>query len=178
MVKAPDGRLADVIAPQLSVLFCGINPGLTAVASGHNFAGRSNRFWRAIHLAGFTPQQLAPQDEQMLLGYGCGVTAVVERPTAGADELSHQDFAAAAAGFERKIARYRPRFIAFLGKPAWSALSGQRRIAWGAQPDSFAGSAVWVLPNPSGRNLAFTLDALVAAYRDLRTAAFPGGATA
>lgn len=164
--------LADVIGPGLAVLFCGINPGLTAAASGHNFSGRSNRFWKAIHLAGFTPTQLAPQDERQLLDFGCGVTAVVERATAGADDLSARDFADAAQAFEAKVARYAPRFIAFLGKPAWAALSGQRQIAWGPQPDAFAGAQAWVLPNPSGRNLAFSLDQLVAAYRPLRSAAF------
>ncbi|MGA0599104.1 G/U mismatch-specific DNA glycosylase [Caulobacter sp. KR2-114] len=169
------GALADVIAPNLKVLFCGINPGLTAATAGHNFAGRSNRFWRAIHLAGFTPQQLAPEDERMLLQFGCGVTAVVERATAGAGDLTRQDYAAAAAAFGRKIARNAPGHVAFLGKPAWSALSGQRRIAWGPQPGAFEGSRVWVLPNPSGRNLAFTLDQLVAAYRDLYAAAFADG---
>lgn len=168
----PPAALADVIGPDLAVLFCGINPGLTAAVSGHNFAGRSNRFWKAIHLAGFTPTQLAPQDERQLLEHGCGVTAVVERATAGADDLSAADFAAAADAFEARITRYAPRFVAFLGKPAWSALSGQRQVAWGLQPQTFVGSRVWVLPNPSGRNLAFTLDQLVAAYGALHAAAF------
>ncbi|WP_322082639.1 G/U mismatch-specific DNA glycosylase [Burkholderia sp. BCC1972] len=164
-------ELPDLIAEQLDVLFCGINPGLTAAATGHHFAGRNNRFWRVIHLAGFTPAEISPQDDRAILGYGCGLTAVVKRPTASADQLSRAEFVAAAAAFEQKIARYQPRFVAFLGKAAYSALSGQREVAWGVQSARMQGASVWVLPNPSGRNLAFSLDELVDAYRQLCLAA-------
>jgi TDG/mug DNA glycosylase family protein len=101
------------------------------------------------------------------LQYQCGLTAVVERPTARADQLSAHEFIAAAADFEQKIVRYAPRFVAFLGKAAYCALSGQRNIAWGLQPKTFGNASVWILPNPSGRNRAFTLDQLVNAYRQL-----------
>ncbi|KHK59181.1 DNA glycosylase [Burkholderia sp. A9] len=163
--------LPDIIAPQLDVLFCGINPGLTAAATGHHFAGRNNRFWRVLHLAGFTPDEIEPHDDRTILQYGCGLTAVVPRPTASADQLSHAEFIAAAAVFEQKIARHAPRFVAFLGKAAYAALSGQREIAWGLQPARMQRAAVWVLPNPSGRNRAFGSDELVDAYRQLRIAA-------
>lgn len=162
--------LEDILAERLAVVFCGINPGMMAAAQGHHFAGRSNRFWRTLHLAGFTPQELRPEDDRTLLHYQCGLTAVVDRPTARADQLSQHEFAAAAASFEQKITRYAPRFVAFLGKAAYCALSGQRDVAWGRQPKAFGGAAVWVLPNPSGRNLAFTLDQLVNAYQHLRAA--------
>lgn len=159
--------LEDILAEQLEVIFCGINPGVMAAAQGHHFAGRGNRFWRTLHLAGFTPQEVRPENDRTLLQYRCGLTAVVERPTARADQLSMQEFAAAAAGFEQKIARYAPRVVAFLGKAAYGALSGQRDVSWGRQPRTFGNAAVWVLPNPSGRNRAFTLDQLVEAYRSL-----------
>ncbi|WP_322023313.1 G/U mismatch-specific DNA glycosylase [Burkholderia sp. BCC1977] len=162
--------LPDIIAPQLDVLFCGINPGLTAAATGHHFAGRNNRFWRVLHLAGFTPDEIAPQEDRTILAYGCGLTAVVPRPTASADQLSHAEFVAAAAAFEQKIVRYAPRFVAFLGKAAYAALSGQREIAWGLQAERMQRAAVWILPNPSGRNRAFGIDELVEAYRPLREA--------
>jgi len=152
------------------VIFCGINPGMTAAAQGHHFAGRGNRFWRTLHLAGFTPEQVQPENDRTLLRYQCGLTAVVERPTASADQLSLHEFSAAAAGFEQKIARHVPRFVAFLGKAAYCALSGQREVAWGLQAKTFGNAAVWVLPNPSGRNRAFSLEQLVAAYRELRLA--------
>jgi TDG/mug DNA glycosylase family protein len=162
--------LPDVIARDLDVLFCGINPGLTAAVAGHHFAGRGNRFWRAIHLAGFTPRQLLPEEDHTLLVYRCGLTTAVGRPTARADELSRREFVEAAAGLERKIESYAPRRLAFLGKVAYAAISGRRQIAWGPQPSAFGGAAVWALPNPSGLNRSFRLDDLVAAYRELRLA--------
>jgi double-stranded uracil-DNA glycosylase len=163
--------LPDIIAERLAVVFCGINPGMTAAATGHHFAGRGNRFWRAIHLAGFTPEEILALNDRTILQYGCGLTTVVDRPTARADQLSAQDYIAAAAHFEQKIMRYAPRFVGFLGKAAYCALSGQREIAWGSQPAAFGGAAVWVLPNPSGRNRAFTLAQLVGAYRQFYLAA-------
>ncbi|MGH8082144.1 MAG: G/U mismatch-specific DNA glycosylase, partial [Lysobacter sp.] len=151
----------------LKVLFCGINPGLKAAASGHHFAGRSNRFWRVMHRAGFTPQEIQPEQDRTILRYGCGLTTVVERPTARADQLSPEEFIRAAAAFERKIADYAPRVVAFLGKAAYAGLSGRRDIDWGLQAERLQSAAVWILPNPSGRNRAFTLEALVEAYRRL-----------
>jgi TDG/mug DNA glycosylase family protein len=171
--------LPDIIAMRLMVLFCGINPGMTAAATGHHFAGRGNRFWRVLHLAGFTPEEMLPQDDRMILQHRCGLTSVVKRPTAQASQLSRQEFLAAAAELERKVASHRPRFVAFLGKAAYSALSGRPDVAWGLQPGTMEGSAIWVLPNPSGRNRAFGLDQLVDAYRQLyRAAGEPGAAPA
>jgi TDG/mug DNA glycosylase family protein len=163
--------LEDILAEDLSVVFCGINPGLLAAEQGHHFAGRSNRFWRTLHLAGFTPDELRPENDRSILQYQCGLTAVVARPTARADQVSAQEFVAAAADFEQKIVRYKPRHVAFLGKAAYSGLSGKKLIAWGRQAETFGHAAVWVLPNPSGRNLAFTLEQLVTAYRQLARAA-------
>jgi TDG/mug DNA glycosylase family protein len=164
--------LPDLITDDLKVLFCGINPGLQAAATGFHFVNRSNRFWRAIHLAGFTPEEIAPQDDRRILDYRCGLTTFVARPTAGAHELSGVEFSEAAAGFAQRIAPFTPRYVAFLGKAAFAALSGNRQISWGLQAGSVAGASLWVLPNPSGRNRAFTLIQLVDAYRDLRLAAF------
>ncbi|MGE7965906.1 G/U mismatch-specific DNA glycosylase [Pseudomonas sp. NPDC089918] len=162
--------LDDILAEDLSVVFCGINPGLLAAEQGHHFAGRSNRFWRTLHLAGFTAEEIRPENDRSILQYKCGLTAVVARPTARADQVSAQEFVAAAADFEQKIARYNPRHMAFLGKAAYSGLSGQKIIAWGLQPETFGNAVVWVLPNPSGRNLAFTLEQLVTAYQQLSRA--------
>ena len=163
-------ELPDIVAEHLKVLFCGINPGMTAAATGHHFAGRNNRFWRVIHLAGFTPEEISPEHDHAILKFGCGVTSVVKRPTARADQLSPAEFIAAAAEFEQKIARHAPRFVAFLGNAAYAGLSGQRNITWGLQPTRMKGTAIWILPNPSGRNRAFTLDRLVEAYRQLYAA--------
>jgi TDG/mug DNA glycosylase family protein len=159
--------LPDVISTSLNVVFCGINPGMRSAAVGLHFANRSNRFWRVLHLAGFTARRLEPQEARLLLDYGCGITSAVARPTVSATDLSRADYIAARPVFERKIAKYRPRYVAFLGKPAYSAFLNQRHLSWGSQPATLGGSAVWVLPNPSGLNRAFTIGMLTDAYREL-----------
>ncbi|MDQ7981250.1 G/U mismatch-specific DNA glycosylase [Paraburkholderia sp. SARCC-3016] len=162
--------LPDILAPGLSVVFCGINPGLLAASTGRHFAGHSNRFWRVMHRAGFTPEQFRPEDDRTLLQYGYGLTTAISRATARANDLSLAEIKAATLDFEQKIERYAPRYIAFLGKMALSAMSGTRDIQWGLQSAAFGGARVWVLPNPSGLNRAFSLDALVSAYRELQLA--------
>jgi len=166
----PALRLADLLASGLDVVFCGINPALSAARAGHHFSSGSNRFWRVLHLAGFTPHLIRPEIDHTILEFGCGLTAAVDRPTVRASELTPQEFHAIASGLERKIRRYHPRYLAFLGKPAFQAIFKERTVNWGRQTVPFGGSEVWVLPNPSGLNRAFTLDALVDAYRALRTA--------
>jgi TDG/mug DNA glycosylase family protein len=164
------GYDSDILASGLDVIFCGLNPAATAVADGHNFSSRSNRFWPVLHLAGFTDVRLRPQDEHRLLEYGCGITAVVERPTTRADEIAAAEFRQARPKFEAKIRRCAPRVVAFLGKRAFSAMIGDADVGWGRYPVEFAGATAWILPNPSGLNRNFTLDALVAAYAELRRA--------
>jgi double-stranded uracil-DNA glycosylase len=167
--------LPDILAPGLPIVFCGINPGMRAAASGRHFAGRGNRFWRVLHLAGYTPELLGPEDDRLLLEYGYGLTTAVSRPTARADQLSSAEIAAGASRFEAKIRRYAPGVVAFLGKAALAGMTGKRDIQWGPQATEFGGARVWVLPNPSGLNRAFNLDALVAAYRELHIAIMPAG---
>jgi TDG/mug DNA glycosylase family protein len=159
--------LTDIISTSLNVVFCGINPGIRSAAVGLPFANRTNRFWRVLHLAGFTPRQLEPEEALLLIDHGCGLTSAVGRPTARATELSRADYTAARPVFERKIAKYRPRYLAFLGKPAVSVFLNQRNVSWGLQPATLGGSALWVLPNPSGLNCAFTIGMLTDAYREL-----------
>jgi TDG/mug DNA glycosylase family protein len=168
--NVPTLRLPDLLRKDLDVVFCGINPALSAAQAGHHFSNRSNRFWRALCLAGFTPHLIQPESDSTILQYGCGLTAAVQRPTVTASELSSHEFHEAAEELERKIRRYRPRYLAFLGKPAFAAIFRQRNVDWGQQSIRFGGAEVWVLPNPSGLNRAFNLDALVSSYRDLRIA--------
>lgn len=160
----------DLLATGLDVIFCGINPASSAAADGHNFSNRSNRFWTVLYQAGFTDVRLRAEDERQLLGYGCGITAVVSRPTARANEIDVEEFLRARPTFEAKMRLYEPRVVAFLGKRAVSAMLTTPNIAWGRQPSTFAGATAWVLPNPSGLNRSFTLDALVRAYSELRRA--------
>lgn len=163
-------RLPDLLRKDLDVVFCGINPALGSAQAGHHFSSRSNRFWRALYLAGFTPHLICAEDDRTILEYGCGLTAAVERPTTSASELTSFEFHEAAGKLERKVRRYRPRYLAFLGKPAFAAIFRQRGVDWGRQSVKIADSLIWVLPNPSGLNRAFNLEALVSAYRELRTA--------
>ncbi len=160
----------DILAKNLDVIFCGLYPASSAAAAGHNFSNGSIRFWRILHLAGFTEVRLQPQEERRLLHYGCGITAVVRRPTRSALEVSSKEFRQARRGFEAKMRKYAPRSIAFLGKRAFSIMTGQSEVPWGRQSLNFAGTMSWILPNPSGLNRSFTLDALVTAYSELRLA--------
>ncbi|MHC5540287.1 G/U mismatch-specific DNA glycosylase [Singulisphaera rosea] len=160
----------DILSEGLDVVFCGLNPSTTAAADGHNFSNASNRFWRVLHLAGFTETRLEPQDERRLLDYGCGITAVVRRPTARAEEVSLEEFKSARVEFETKMRLYSPRFLAFLGKRGLSAMLGLPTVEWGRFPMGFAGTNACVLPNPSGLNRGFSLEALVDAYSSLKRA--------
>ena len=159
--------LTDIISTSLNVVFCGINPGMRSAAVGLHFANRSNRFWRVLHLAGFTARQLEPEEARLLLDHGCGITSAVARPTVSATDLSRADYIAARPVFERKIVKYTPRYVAFLGKPACAVFLNQRDLSWGLQPTKLGESAVWVLPNPSGLNRAFPIGRLTDAYREL-----------
>jgi double-stranded uracil-DNA glycosylase len=160
----------DILSLGLDVVFCGINPATSAECLGHNFSHPSNRFWEVLYRSGFTPERLEPQQECELLSYACGITAVVTRPTKRASEVSLDEFRFARAPFERKIRSYAPRIVAFLGKRAVSAMLNERIIAFGRQSAPIAGSVAWVLPNPSGLNWRFDVEALTLAYAELRTA--------
>ncbi|TBL74224.1 G/U mismatch-specific DNA glycosylase [Obesumbacterium proteus] len=158
--------LQDIIAPDLRVIFCGINPGLSSAHQGFHFANPTNRFWKVIHLAGFTQRQLAPQDERHLLDTGCGITALVSRPTVTAAEVTREELRAGGDALEQKILRYQPQSIAILGKQAYTQAFGIRKVEWGHQEKSIGKTQIWVLPNPSGLS-RITVDELVASYRVL-----------
>ncbi|HEY4308441.1 MAG TPA: G/U mismatch-specific DNA glycosylase [Pirellulales bacterium] len=162
----------DILAKDLDVIFCGLNPALSAAVSGHNFSHPSNRFWAALHQAGFTDARIDPEHERRLLKYRCGITAVVERPTKRAHEVRHGEFKMVRRRFEAKMRRYAPRSVAFLGKRAFAAMTGQAAPDWGRQSTEFAGTIVWILPNPSGLNRSFTFARLVEAYRELHEALY------
>jgi double-stranded uracil-DNA glycosylase len=170
--KGPDLSSYDpnILARDLDVTFCGVNPAMTAAVAGHNFSSRSNRFWTVLHLVGFTDIRLQSHEERRLLGYRCGLTAVVERPTRRAIDVSPDEFRKARLGFETKMRRYAPRSVAFLGKRAFSAMMDQTDVGWGRYPAELVGITAWILPNPSGLNRGFSLEALVQSYSELRAA--------
>ena len=159
--------LPDILTTKLTIIFCGINPGLKSALDGHHFSGRSNRFWKVLHLAGFTPIEIDPLNDKTILQYGYGLTTAVARPTSRADELSKQEILSSINEFREKVKKYEPRIIAFLGKPAYLAFSGKKEVNWGLQEEGFCDAIVWVLPNPSGLNRGFTLNALVTHYKEM-----------
>jgi TDG/mug DNA glycosylase family protein len=163
----PEKPLPDVIAPDLDVLFCGINPSLMSAARGHHFARPGNRFWPTLHGAGLTPRTLAPEEDRELVRYGLGVTNLVDRPTRTAAELASEEIAAGAAALAVLVRWYRPRAVAVLGITAWRLAFGRPKDAIGRQPDDLAGAEAWVLPNPSGLNAHYQLPDLARLYAQL-----------
>jgi TDG/mug DNA glycosylase family protein len=167
---AVDKTVPDVIAPGLAVLFCGINPGLYTAAVGHHFARPGNRFWPALHAAGFTDRLLAPHEERTLLDLGYGITNLVARATATADELTPSELTRGAATLRRKVAKWRPRCLAVVGVGAYRAAFGMPRAKLGPQDERIGEARVWVLPNPSGLNAHYQAADLAKLFRGLRAA--------
>jgi TDG/mug DNA glycosylase family protein len=166
------GKVPDVIAPGLRVLFCGINPGLYSGAVGHHFARPGNRFWPVLHLAGFTRRLLSPYQERELLGYGLGITNLVGRTTAKASDLSARELVEGGKRLQQKIERWRPGSVAILGIDAYRKAFSRPRPAPGRQNDKLGGACLWVLPNPSGLNAHYPrVEDLVEVFRPLARAA-------
>lgn len=162
---AKGNAIADVIAPGLLILFCGINPGLYSGYTGHHFARPGNRFWPTLRAAGFTPRLLKPEEERDLLPLGFGITNLAARVTATAAELSDAELVAGGAILREKVARFRPKVLAVLGVTAYRQAFKQPGAALGRQSEALEGSEVWVLPNPSGLNAHYTPAALADHYR-------------
>lgn len=160
--------ISDVIKPGLDVLFCGINPGLVSEATGHHFARPGNRFWPALHLSGFTPRLFAPAEQEELLGLGLGITNVVARPSAKADELTIDEVKAGGRELTEKVELYSPKVLAVLGVTVYRAAFGRKKAQVGPQVDTVGGARVWVLPNPSGLNAHWQLPALAEEFGRLK----------
>ena len=160
--------IEDVAAPGLRVLFSGINPGLYSAWTGHHFARPGNRFWPALHRGGFTDRQLRPDEQHELLALGLGITNVVARATARADELTRAELLEGGEVLRGKVRRLRPRWLAVVGVTAYRTAFDDRGAAVGEQPGSVGGTRVWVLPNPSGLNAHYTPAALADEFARLR----------
>ena len=165
LLAAKNKTVRDVIASGLRVLFCGINPGLYSGATGHHFARPGNRFWPTLHRAGFTPRLLDPSEERELLTYGYGITNLVPRATATADELSPDELVAGQKRLRSKIKRYQPRVVAILGIGAYRTAFGEKTAVLGLQSKKTADAILWVLPNPSGLNAHYQLANLVEQFQ-------------
>ncbi len=171
-LSAAAGRtIADLLRPGLNVLFSGINPGLYSAATGHHFARPGNRFWPALHRSGFTDRQLRPSEQAQLLGLGLGITNIVARATARADELSSDELAAGGEILAAKVAALRPRWLAVVGLTAYRTAFGRPRAMVGPQGLTIGATQVWVLPNPSGLNAHWTPAALAVEFARLRASA-------
>jgi TDG/mug DNA glycosylase family protein len=161
--------IRDVIRPGLRILFCGVNPGLESARVGYHFARPGNRFWKALHQAGFTTRQLLPAEQAILQGIGLGLTNLVSRPTANARGVSRRELTRGAGRIRRKVARYRPAILAILGISAFRSAFDEPMAQVGLQVLRMGETQVWLLPNPSGINAFYQLADLVRELKHLRT---------
>jgi TDG/mug DNA glycosylase family protein len=170
-------RLKDRIAPGLRVLFVGINPGVRSAITGHHFAGYSNRFWKLLSESRLAPEPITYKDDDRLPAWRLGITNLIERPSPGIDDLRPVEYVEGWKVLERKIRRYRPKAVAFVGVTIYRAvlplLDGARKPAGrnsviGLLPLTIHGARVFVLPNPSGRNANYTYAEMLKAFVQLR----------
>jgi TDG/mug DNA glycosylase family protein len=170
-LAAAAGRtIPDLVGPDLRVLFSGINPSLYSAATGHHFARPGNRFWPTLHGAGFTPRLLHPSEQHLLPALGLGITNVVARATARADELTPAELTEGGKLLTTLVRATEPRYLAILGVTAYRAAFKRPKARLGPQPDEIGGVPLWVLPNPSGLNAHFQLPDLIEQFTELREA--------
>jgi TDG/mug DNA glycosylase family protein len=168
LAAAAGTTLPDVIARDLDVLFCGINPGLYTAAVQQHFGRPGNRFWPAIYKAGFTPRLFHPSEQRQLLQHGCGITNVVARATTAAAELTPAELIEGARILGAKVRRFRPRVLAVVGIGAYRTGFGRPKAKMGLQEETIGDARIWILPNPSGLNANYQAEELAALYRELR----------
>jgi TDG/mug DNA glycosylase family protein len=170
LLAATEKTVRDVIAPDLRVLFSGINPGLYTAAVGHHFARPGNRFWPALYAGGFTERVLSPFEERELLKSGYGITNVVARATASADLLTKEEIVKGGERLRAKVLRYRPRVLAVLGVGAYRTAFSKPKATVGLQEEQIGKTMLWVLPNPSGLNANYQAADLARLFRELQEA--------
>ena len=163
--------MPDLVRPGLAVLLCGINPSLWSGAVGLHFASPSNRLWPTLHASGWTPRRLLPHETGEVLDAGIGITNLVARATARADELDDDELREGLPRVAALAERVRPRYVAFLGLTAYRTATGEKRAGVGEQERRLGPARVWLLPNPSGLNASWQLPRLAEAYGALREAA-------
>jgi len=170
LAAAAGKTLGDIIAPDLQVLFCGINPSLYSAAVGHHFARPGNRFWPSLYGGGFTPRLYSPWEDRSLPALGLGMTNVAPRATVQASELSAEELAAGGRALTKKVQRYRPKVLAVLGVTAYRQAFARPTAALGVQPEEIGDTVIWLLPNPSGLNAHYTLQSLAGLFAGMREA--------
>ena len=157
----------DLIDYNLKVLFCGINPGIWSGATGFHFAKPGNRFWKTLHLAGFTNRVLHPSEEAELLENGYGITSFCKRTTARADELTADEFVAGGKLLTKKIEKFKPAALAVLGIGAFRTAFAKPKAQLGLQAEKIVNANVWLLPNPSGLNAHYQLNDLAKLFSEI-----------
>jgi TDG/mug DNA glycosylase family protein len=168
-IAAAEGTtLPDIIAPDLAVLFCGINPGLYTAAVQQHFGRPGNRFWPTLHAAGFTPRLFHPSEQMELLQYGCGITNIVARATNAADALTAQELIEGGRALIERVTRITPRVLAIVGIGAYRTAFQRPRARLGLQDETIGATRIWILPNPSGLNAHYQPPQLIALFRELK----------
>ena len=166
--------LADLVGPDLRVLFCGINPGKLSGELGLHFARPGNRFWRLLCAAGFTESVLPPAEQHTLPGLGIGITNLVARVTSAASELSATELREGAMQLKTKVAILRPRCVAVLGLQAYRTAFRRPAAVIGPQPEVLGGALLWLLPNPSGLQAHYQMPEMTEMYKSLFVATGTG----
>jgi mismatch-specific thymine-DNA glycosylase len=164
--------LRDRVRPPVRVLLVGINPGIRSAQTGHHFAGYSNRFWKLLYDARLVPEPIGTEDDVRLPEWGFGITNLIPRATPGIDTLRPDEYITGTRALRRKVRRWRPEVVAFVGVTLYRVVFGRRSaepIGLGLQIEEFEGACVFVLPNPSGRNANYSYAEMLAAFRGLRT---------
>jgi TDG/mug DNA glycosylase family protein len=158
----------------LDVLFCGINPGLYTAAVQQHFGRPGNRFWPTLHRAGFTPRLFSPAEQRELLNLGIGITNVVARATAAADELTREELIEGGKILTRTVKRYTPKFLAIVGIGAYRTAFDRPKAKLGLQDETIGATQIWVLPNPSGLNANYQAAQLAELFGELKRASRSG----
>jgi double-stranded uracil-DNA glycosylase len=171
LLAAYGATVSDLLRDGTPVLLCGINPSLWSGAVGYHFANPSNRLWPALHAAGWTSRRLHPAETGALLDTGLGITNLVPRATARADELTDAELRAGLPAVAALADRHGVRWVAFLGLTAYRVATGDRSAVVGPQDRHTGTARTWLLPNPSGLNASWQLPRLAEAYAALREAA-------
>jgi TDG/mug DNA glycosylase family protein len=160
--------LRDRCRPGVQILFVGINPGIRSASIGHHFAGYSNRFWKLLYESGLIPEPIGAEEDARLCDWGFGITNLIARMTPGIDTLKPHEYPAGLRILRRKVQRWRPRVVAFVGVSLYRVIFDKKgQLKLGRQKELFEGAQVFVLPNPSGRNANYSYAEMLAAFRTL-----------
>lgn len=163
--------LRDRVRPPVRVLFVGINPGVRSAQVGHHFAGFSNRFWKLLYGARLVPEPITFAGDDRLPEWGLGITNLIARATPGIDTLRPEEYVDGVRILRRKVRRWQPAAVAFVGVTVFRAVFACRTgtpVKLGRHRARFEGARVIVLPNPSGRNANFSYQEMLEAFRTLK----------